>query len=167
MRMESARNFVDRPELWFIVCELMGNNLEAFHYGDECEKFRGRGLDVIKQVARDILSALKSLHNVKIHGKSLIHMDIKPANIVMSISKAKLFSDLKELIDSEESINQLRMVCEQDKKFDEMKAKSEIKRWMETLRDSEKTEVADEPRFKLIDFGSAKVSLGTLNLGID
>ena len=81
MQTEIARTFAENPERWFTVSELLGTNLDSFQRG-EARKFRCRAPEVIKQIAKDILSALEALHKLKIGSKSAIHI----CNIVMSIS---------------------------------------------------------------------------------
>lgn len=132
----------------FGIFELLGKDLNVI-------MFEGKGgfsVEVIKKVAKDILSALKTLHvDCKI-----IHGDIKPGNIATSISKANVRRQFDGIVKSDKHLECLRMSVKQKTDFD-VERKRRIEGWLNKLPKSETEETNNDLTFKLIDFGMVNV----------
>ena len=145
--------------------ELLGRSLQNLINEAESKKSKGFSIDVVKLVAKDILSALKVFHSIKYNGENIVHSDIKPDNIAMTLSKKHLYANLEDLVNGKEegSLEHLRMSCQKKKKpfdkYEESKIKRQMKKYLEEVADSEKVDDVDGPKFKLIDLGRTFVSL--------
>lgn len=124
-------------------------------------KHGGFAVDVIKQVAKDILAALKTLHECKIGKHNVAHSDIKPNNIAMSVSKKALILQMEKLLDSKKDLAPLRMTC-QKTPINGNAIRRKMKGWVPSGATS--TEASDAPKFKLIDLGNCMVSLLAVKL---
>ena len=109
-------------------------------------------MDMVKKVAKHILLALQTLHD----DYGIIHTDIKPANIATCVSKGTWKLQLKNVVESKQSLDKLRMSCKPTSDFNEEDARGRLKHALDCLP-STITDKPKPPVFKLIDFGNASV----------
>ena len=149
----------DKDTTFFAIFEPLGKNLETIIH----ESANGLSIPIIKKLAKDILSALKTIHDdCEIDGKRLVHGDIKPQNIAVCQSQKQLYLQLEELVKQRNSLEPLRMgFCQEKKKLEnEDRIRDDFAACLKTLSSSLSVFEAEELKpmtFKLIDFGNAMV----------
>ena len=132
-----------------IVFEPLGKTLLMLM--DETREDGGLSNEIIKRVAKDILSALKILHD----DCKYLHSDIKPANIAACTSQRNLLDQINDIIDSRKSLEPFRMSTKQNTEFNEKKQRSRLQKFISEV---DVPELENPLTFKLIDFGNAMVS---------
>ena len=91
--------------------------------------------------------------------KGLIHGDIKLSNIVTNVCHKNLYLQLQEIVsESKISLEPFRMICQKNRKLEKMdKRRKTLEKYFNELPSFDSDE-SKTLTFKLIDFGSAKVS---------
>ena len=139
----------------FGIFEPLGKDLGALI--NECDgRRRGFKTDVIRKLAKEILSALETLHDGS-KSPGIIHTDIKPNNIATSISSIILRRQFQEIVKNDQKLDSLRMSVKQKTEFNVMAQRSKIDAWLNDV--PKKVDGLSDFKFKLIDFGNAIVSL--------
>ena len=147
-----------RKRQMFTTFELLGKDLFTLSNDARKSGHNRFAADAIKKVAKDVLSALKFLHAIKICESRTVHRDVKKCNIAMVVSTKGLCQELEMFFGSSAtSLDHLRMVCQRKyamNNVDEVKAN--IQSWLKELNTADPPE--DAPKFKLIDLESCTVS---------
>ena len=149
---ESGRLEINKKTAYFAVFEPLGKDLLTLI--SESVKIGGFSISIIKRIAIDVLSALKTLHGVS----KVVHTDIKPNNIAVTCSQESIFHQLEDIVKSRKSLTPLRMSCQKASDFFEKKTRQKLKECMEEFALSQ-CEMATPLNFKLIDLGCAMVGI--------
>ena len=147
----------DTDTTFFAIFEALGQNLETIIQ----ESANGLPIEIIKKLAKDILSALKAIHDdCEINGKRLVHWDIKPPNIAACQSQKQLYLQLEEIVKQRKSLQPLRMSRINKQLAGEERIRKDFKACLKVLSSSLPAFEAEESKpltFKLIDLGNATV----------
>ena len=136
----------------FIVFEPLGKTLQILM--DEAAESGGLPLEVIKEVARHILTALQFI--VKTRG--IIHADIKPSNIATQITQRSLGLQLKNILDTGKSLEPFRMLCQKNLDFEGRKRRTLLNEIIQNFDIPGEVPHSDSLVFVLIDFGNCQVN---------
>ena len=112
----------------------------------------GFSAEVVKKVAKDILSALTILHDCE-----MVHTDIKPSNIAASVSQSNLLNYFDEVVKGDDTLKNLRMSVKQGRSINVVAKKKKFNGWLKNIPTSQHGS-GENLHFKLIDFGNSMVS---------
>ena len=147
---EGRHLIIDKKQVTMVLFEPLGKSLHFLMY--EASACGGFSINLIKKVAKDILAALKRLHD----DCGFLHTDVKLSNIATTTFQKKLYQQLKEIVDEQKCLKPLRMTCQQgDNQFNEEGARERFEMWVEKLSPLENKEETEEVSFKLLDLGNA------------
>ena len=135
---------------YFLLFESLGKTVQTII--DDNFEIGGLSVEIVKRIAKNMLSALKQLHE-----ENWIHLDIKPGNIATKVSQQSLFYQLKAVIDSQRSLEPFRMSCKKGSEFDGPKRRRLLKRCLRDVKLSPEENDDEKLTFILKNFESVKV----------